>query len=326
MNELKLGGSISSALTHFTMYGLSAILEDAGFRPVRFWWTDELEPTAMLSVEAGWDEVSTAVQAHAARLVADDSWLLKRSDVVKERPVFSPRAKAPEPDTWRAYLDERRRWAPSKYLDSQFIHALGQPAWWVEKNADAGASRWEMKTRNRGSEIVLDRLVPLGRAVRARSPEQIVSGLRGDTVSDEAGSDSPTSRSATGFTTPGPTDNAVAWCALWGIVVALPLPVVGGVSDTPGVWERRRTHPTKAVLPVWIKPASVRLVRSVLSDAALVGAAMSDDASVDRGRLRDLGVAALVKFPIHKGGSTSAPERMLLTGELVPLLVGHDER
>jgi CRISPR-associated protein Csb3 len=60
------------------------------------------------------------------------------------------------------------------------IGALGEPAYWpTDRNADAGASRWEMKTRNQGAEFVGNRLVPLAQAVAARTIEQTLTGLTG---------------------------------------------------------------------------------------------------------------------------------------------------
>src|SRR5690606_8685909 len=71
--------------------------------------------------------------------------------------------------------------------------------------------------RNRGSEIVGTRLRTLAAKVADRSPQAVASGLRGTVVRDEAGNDEPDSRTPTGLAPPGPTYNALAWCALWGI-------------------------------------------------------------------------------------------------------------
>lgn len=321
MNEFKLGGSVTSALTHFMMYGLAAILEDAGHRPVRFWWTDEAEPVPMFSVDLSWGEVAEKVKRHAESQLDAGSWMMAEATGFKKaRALFSPRAQAPADEQWLAFMDQRYEAFPANLLAGRFVHALGQPAWWhAEKGTpDSGASRWEMKTRNRGEEFISGRLVHLAEAVANRDAQQVADGLAGLSRIDEAGRNSDTSRTPTGLAVPGPTDNAAAWCALWGMTVAPPIPVIGQVSDTPGVWRRRRTHPEVAALPVWAKPVSVRVVRSTLTSAVLDEVAFSPESASATDTLGARGVAALVQFPIHKGGSASAPERFLLTGHLVP--------
>src|SRR5690242_8281514 len=82
---------------------------------------------------------------------------------------------------------------------------------------DSAASRLKMQPRNIGSEFFGNRLCKLADAIAARTAAQIISGLLGDSVRDEAGSDAADSHTATGLAGPEPADNALAWCALWGI-------------------------------------------------------------------------------------------------------------
>ena len=71
------------------------------------------------------------------------------------------------------------------------------------------------------------RLRKLAESVSARKPPDVLAGLRGTLVRDEIGQDQVTSRTGTGFCNPGPVDNAVAWCALWGISQLPSTPRVG---------------------------------------------------------------------------------------------------
>lgn len=321
MSEYRLGGRVTIALTHFTMYGLAAILQDAGHRPVRFWWADENEAVPMLSVDLDWDQVAAIVNGHAQRALDTDAWLsaVVEGTSVSGRAMFSPRATSPSESEWSQYFDARQDRRPEGLLDQRMIAALGEPAWWRLADAgtpDAGASRWEMKTRNRGAEIIGDRLLPLARAVAARAPSLTAAGLAGLSVVDEAGRGSSESRSGTGFAPPGPVDNAVAWCALWGMTVVPPVRRVSAVSDTPGLAPRRVTHPTMAVLPVWTEPVSWGVVRSTVSSSEFDAAAFAVDDPVARDVLRKRGVRALVRFRVDKRGSASAPERIVLPGEV----------
>lgn len=322
MNELRLGGERTSALTHFAMFGLAAILEDAGHRPVRLWWSEERKPAPYIGVDATWDEVASCVQAHAARAAADDSWVnaTVNGTSVQGRPLYSPRASTPQMPEWPEFERQRHEAMPPGRLDRLMIAALGEPAWWrVEEanTADGGASRWEMKTRNRGQEFLGDRLALLARAVGRRSVDDVRAGLSGEALTDEVGGSADVSRTPTGLTTPRLTDNALAWCALWGLVVVPPVRHVWGFSASPGVWPRTRTHPDRAVVPMWTTPVSVWVIRTVMTsknfDAAAF-AAPSDPFA--RAALQHRGVRALMRFPVHVGGSASAPERMLLTGQL----------
>lgn len=327
MNEIVIAGSHASALPHFAGYGLAAILGAAGARPIRLRWSDAAEPR--LSVTSGFSrvEVGEAVCAHAEGAAAEDSWLNATIEAGSRAGgrLFSPRFKPPGIEEWGEIVRQRDDFFPSDLLDACMVVGLGEPSWWRQSEGgspDAGASRWEMKTRNKGQEMVADRLVPLAVELANWTPVAVVDGLEGASSSDVVGKESADSRTASGFRQPGPTDNALAWCALWGIAATRPVRRVGGMAQTPGVWPRRATHPTVAALPVWTDDVSLEVVRRVLASAAFDDAAFAVDPLV-RGaadnRLRTWGVRGVVTFPILKTGSTSAPERQILSGELRPL-------
>src|SRR5699024_1466252 len=139
----------------------------------------------------------------------------------------SPRIKAiQEPETWQELQAERlsaidEAYCPTpRWLDLAFISGLGEPAYWVADSQgkcrpDSGASSWEMKTRNRGEEFIGNRLAGLCQVVADRTPEQVLTGLTGKEPRDEIGGGNINSRTPTGLSFPAPTDNALAWCALW---------------------------------------------------------------------------------------------------------------
>src|SRR5690606_33927499 len=87
----------------------------------------------------------------------------------------------------------------TSWLDLQMMCALGEPAYWYRRpdgkpDLDRGASRWEMKTRNRGEDFVANRLAVLCQKVAERTPEAVLAGLRGDDPVDEAGKNAVDSR------------------------------------------------------------------------------------------------------------------------------------
>jgi len=216
-------GAATSALTHFALYGLAAILEDENGQSVRLCWTDEADPKPQLDAELEPGEVAAAVHRHATRCASPESWLGVRFDAGdRHLAAFSPRVATPStPSAWH-HLQETRHAgldavaAAGSELDLRMIGALGEPAYWPlehkstrgvaksEDKSDGGASRWEMKTRNRGAEFVGNRLLPLAHVVASRTIDGVRSGLVGQTIRDEAGNDKPDSRSGTGFTRPGP--------------------------------------------------------------------------------------------------------------------------
>lgn len=271
MSELTLPGSPWSFLTNFSAFGLAAILEDELGTTARVWHrtldaiTVSLDDATIMP-----EEMAAAVHRHASQRL--ESWVTLTHDHKGSKSgTMSPRLKpAGDADTWRTL--QAARWvafdgtgAPRRgWLDAMFMGALGEPAYWYinnkgENEPDRGASGWEMKTRNRGEEFVQNRLALLCAAVAQRTVQQVLDGLTGRSPKDEVGSDSPSSRTPTGLSAPAPTDNAVAWCALWGISL---FPVVhnatAGVGTSKGGGRQSMTAGVIRGLP-----QAERLVRAV---------------------------------------------------------------
>lgn len=327
MSEAKitLGGSVQSALWHFCGYGLAAMLEEAGCGDVRLWWQDSA-PARLVISGATKKEADRIVRAHAQRAMGPGHWVQARLSNGPRAGIalFSPRVKGAEDRAdWAAYLREREAAidALDSPLDEAMITSLGGPAHWREtqrdRNPDAGASRWEMKTRNRGEEFVSHRLTPLAEVVAKRGEGGISDGLTGRALVDELGGDQ--SRTPTGFTLPRETDSAVAWLALWGISWFPLAHSASRVSATACANPSQATHPTDLVLPVFSEPTLPAKWRAILRSRYLPEACFAGDVSA-RKWLIEQGVVATVQFPIRKAGSASAPERQILDGQVVVLL------
>ena len=327
MNELRLAGSATSALAHMALIGLAGILEDQGTTGVRLWWEDDTEASARIRTALDPEAIADAVHRHATRLARPDSWL--QSTALHEGTevgLFSPRIKAAtSTESWTALLTARQQRLDTgdlTVLDHRMIGAMGEPAFWLVTRADnqpdQGASRWEMKTRNRGEDFVRNRLAPLAAVVSARSPSEVLDGLTGRLMVDELGRNDRRSRTPTGLTTPQATDNALAWCALWGMAHIWLVPQSNDMSQTAGSWPRRRVHPTEFALPVFWRPVSVVKWRTVVGSRWFDRGAFIQDAT-SRAWLAEQGVAAIIRFPTQIAGSRSAPERLLLEGFVEPL-------
>ena len=343
MGELVLPGDVRVALTHTAAYGLAAILEDAGVTGVTVAWTMSLDARPIVAAPAcDAQEMARIVHAHAAGRAEADAWPAAVSTIAGSTVGrLSPRVKAPADDAaWRAFVAERRQSidrevAAVRWLDLAFIAALGEPAYWRHdrsgaRRPDEGASRWEMKTRNRGEDFVQHRLRGLAQAVKARGDVQVLDGLCGRRVEDEAGGNSSDSRSATGLAAPGPIDNALAWCGLWGLSL---LPVVHrlpGPSATAGHGVGRAPDGSRQAwfsLPVMTQPLRLARLASVLVSEELAAAAVPPEVgSTTAGGLAtrsaqrwliERGLGGLVRFPIAVFGSASAPERRALLGTVI---------
>jgi CRISPR-associated protein Csb3 len=337
MSVFHPAGSVTSALTHFALYGLAAIVEDETEHSVRLFWTDESNPKPQLDTGQEPGEIAVLVHRHATRHASPESWLAVRvNHEERDTAAFSPRIKEPStPQSWRQLQDARHAGLDGvvsslSELDMRMIGALGEPAYWpTDRNADAGASRWEMKTRNQGAEFVGNRLVPLAQSVATRTIEQTLTGLTGETVNDEAGSNKPDSRSGTGFTRPGPVDNALAWCALWGISQFTLVHHNGAQSTTAGTHvSPRRSYPSFVFIPVPTQPITLARLRTILVSRQLPKAVTDEDAedpldviAADAARkwLTERSIRALMRFPVQISGSASAPERQVLDGRVVTL-------
>lgn len=323
--NIVLAGGLRSALTHFALIGLAGILEDAGCTRVRLGWTSEAVARPTITWDG--DDAATIVKAHAADHAQENSWVqARRSD--GSTGLFSPRVKAPKTAAgWRELEAARENVLESRLtdLDALMIANLGEPGYWVVANNDCqpdrAASRWEMKTRNRGEEFIGNRLAPLARIVASRSVSSIYDGLTGASVTDESGKGKPDSRTSTGLTPPGPTDDTLAWCGLWGISGFNVIPAVSQVSATAGALPLRKLHTEKALIPIVDQMLTPAAWRALMAERA-VNDLVSEDLerrSVAASELARRGVVGACKFKVHRGGSSSAPERMILSGEYGPL-------
>lgn len=328
---ITLSGSYTSALTHFAGLGLAAILEDAGQRDVVLRWSEQAEPS--LSIDGPKSSPGELVHQHACRHSDPQSWVqqvgvVQRGAKKVEVGLFSPRIAAPEDaQAWRLFFAARRRVLDNPinrtWLDAQALQALGEPAYWQFGNKDPqfdeGATRWEMKTRNRGEDFVRNRLSTLASVVAKRDPVRIEKALTEGTVEDSAGKTD--SRTGTGLVPPGPVDDSVAWCALWGISAFRLFPRLAGVAVTPGAWPTDRVHPTMMALPMYTTALTPAKLRRVLRSEGFSDASFGRAGNVGgigsvraRERLSAMGIRGVVKFPIRKAGSSSAPERQVLSG------------
>lgn len=341
MGDLELPGDVRVALSHTAAYGLAAILEDAGAGGVSIVWTASLDARAVVSVPGtGLDDIAAAVRAHAARHAGHESWTAATAAIGgKLVGRLSPRVAAPPDEaSWLELVGLRRETIDAlvdrrAWLDASLIGALGEPAYWRfdrqgKRRPDEGASRWEMKTRNRGEDFVRHRLHPLATSVAARTIEQVRDGLTGAQVTDEVGRNASDSRTATGLASPGPVDNALAWCALWGLSL---LPAVARVSQpsaTAGYGSARGPAggPRESwfVLPVPIIPITLARLATVLvseyvASAAVTSSGPAEDLASRTAQqwLADRGIGALVRFPIGVFGSANAPERRALVGTVL---------
>ncbi|HEY6423404.1 MAG TPA: hypothetical protein VIY28_09210 [Pseudonocardiaceae bacterium] len=345
MKRFVLAGSDSRVLlSHLALFGLGAILEEAEANPY-LGWTRGMDPRPVIhGAGCAPADVAVAVRAHAAYRAEPDAWVNRTlPDKSKLRGLMSPRLTTLAiPEGWRD-LEERRNdtidevTARRAELDLRMLGALGRPAYWRmyqrQRRQDDGASRWEMQPRNQGSEFVGTRLSPLARAVADRSDVQVLDGLTGAAPIDEVGHGKADSRTPTGLAAPGPTDNALAWCALWGLS-QLPLAlrahdaaITSGHVGKPtagrfhtltwnGGWRMARLRSmlaSRQAREVAQSPVADRV------DSRGIAGVVSDESA--RRWLAARGVTAVLCFPVSRYGSDSAPERRAGLAEICRLAV-----
>ncbi len=341
MSELELPGDIRVALSHVAAYGLAAILEAAGCPDVTLRWTPSLDSRAVvIAPDRDPDDMASAVRDHARQHAGAANWTAATAEVggaVVGR--LSPRIKSPTDDAgwWelarlrRQSIDEEM--AHTRWLDLRMLGALGEPAYWRldaqgARRPDQGASRWEMKTRNHGQDFVRHRLRRLALSVADRDLAAVRDGLTGARAEDEVGNNALDSRTGTGLAGPGPVDNALAWCALWGLSRLPVVAKVGNQSESAGyLFIRRVGAPRQGWfhLPVPDRPLTLSRLGTLIASEQLVVAVRSEAAPSDAGGLgarsaREWliarGAGALVRFPVWVSGNASAPERRALLGSV----------
>lgn len=334
------GAAPTELLSHLALYGLCAILEDAG-KDVRLAWTTGMQPRPqILGVDA--TDAAIAVRAHATTHAQGQSWvnalidLPDKDGVLRARGLLSPRLPTIKtPQLWRSLQQTRHEVLDElstrgAFLDLAFLGALGEPAYWRstrkgEALQDDGASRLEMQSRNGGNEFVQTKLAPLANVVANWAPEAIAAGICGRATNDELACGRADSRTPTGLRLPGPVDNALVWCALWGIAwtqLALRTQTTAATSLHGG-------DPATGFLavPAWNSPWSPARARTVLTRASLKTLAKYGNGTADdyqrvtaaQQRLRAYGCASVVRFPIFRSANASAPERWAQLGTAIRL-------
>ncbi|WJZ03455.1 hypothetical protein [Corynebacterium freiburgense] len=350
MATLMIGDGIQSALSHFAMYGLALLCEEKWPGKARMRWTNEEKPLGELSVPDVTEEaIAELLLEYATHLAAPDAWpQVRHTYGAKKKAVelspMSPRIRAMDPiadsGDWREHQKLRHRaidvcFESADYASLQWIAALGEAAYWrcdgKSNRPDEGASRWEMKTRNRGEEFVKDRLSPMVKELSQWDVSRIFAGITGRSVDDTIGKQKVDSRTSTGLTSPAPTDVALAFAGLLGIAAFPLVHNSGGISVTPGAWHRTRLHPSRMILPVPTEPMSLARLRSILMSGELalvtdnIGSILEGTSNTAQNSLevkaamqwlRLRGVTVITVFPILKTGSSTAPERQVQRGEL----------
>lgn len=325
---------VYTLLPHMAHYGLGAILDDAGVTDLRLQWTGGPQPVPqIIAADLTGLQVDELVRRHAAAHYETSSWVRQNLSGTS-RGLMSPRLSAIGDDSAWARLQTDRHQVLDELLtqrafaELRYLNALGEPCYWShntkgERQQDDGANRLEMQPRNQGSEFVGSRLRKVAAAVAARPPGAVLAGLIGDHIIDEAGNGKSDSRTPTGFAPPGPTDNALAWCALWGLG-QFPLAArINATAKTSGHHGRSRTE--WFYVPVWTAPWTTARLRTVLASQALhVAAAAGLDTprpvepsriAAARARVAAFGVEGIIRFPVRRFGSDSAPERRAMRGE-----------
>lgn len=343
-NNISLAGDVSSALSHFALAGLAQVARKISRRPVYISWTKRAVSTPQLIVDDVTLEDIAAELINVASTWSGGWTSVTHTYGAGEFSPFSPRFKpidvAKHPEDWQSHQAARKEamdklGVENDYLALRLIHGLGEAAYWRfdKKNPrpDHGASRWEMKTRNKGQEFIKDRFQLLAKEVAGWEMQRVVDGLTGRALQDVIGKNSETSRSSSGFTPPGPTDNALALAAILGISVFPVFHRMHKISITPCAFPDTKLHPDFMVLPVPLTPITVERYENIIVSGSLAkivaenGAARGrpradSNADSDNGdaheQLKVLGVPACAIFKVNLGGSSSAPERYIEEGRV----------
>ncbi|MCI1984817.1 MAG: hypothetical protein LKJ47_08665 [Bifidobacteriaceae bacterium] len=329
---------VDEAFSHLFLLGLASILEDAdktSARTCSLQWVNRMQAELRTNDDTPLTltECSETVLRHAQRW-NDSEWL---------SPALSARQKVAEKLADREAWERLQRGREAAIdmlqtpLDRRYIGALGEPSYWsgsLESNGystDNGASRWEMVTRNRGQEFMGGRLRPLAAAVSQRSVEAVESGLSGKTVTDEVGHDSAESRTPTGLRRPSRTDNAQAWCALFGVsAFSLGRTTTNTKSTTSAMFQLHGQF-RFATLPLWKDFWTLEKYRAVARSASLMAFGISQISTTAakqsfltpesaHAHLSEEGVIGIELFSQYVSGNKSAPERWMEKGRFVSLL------
>jgi len=329
MNDTILGGDPRRLITHLALYGLAAICADAGHTDLRLSWTAGMTPRPRLTIDR--DLVGPIVRTHAATR----GWTQQTINLAgKSRGLMSPRLTTIADDEGWRDLQNRRHivldalTTARAHGDLYLLRALGEPCYWRADPRtgrilqDEAANRLEMQPRNNGAEFIGTRLSKIAKFVADRTPAEILDGLLGNHVRDEFSKNAHDGRSATGLDAPGPVDNAIVWCALWGISqTALALQTTRAALTSASIRIEQSEH---LFVPLWHAPWHPARLRTILASRQLNEAATAflRNEPLDttpRHWLTARGVTAVITFPVTIHGSDKAPERRTGTGTLHPL-------
>ncbi|MDO5645264.1 MAG: hypothetical protein Q4G21_06210 [Dermabacter sp.] len=331
--DITFTGPSSILLSHMALLGAASILDDAlGPGNALCRWTDTADAVPMLRVERDSPEdVGAIIREHASRHAdGADGWMQAKSEAAQSH--FAVRAKVPSTDdAWTEYLAQRNHVAAGlRGLESDMTLALGERAWWLQATGDKkrfyeGASPWEMRTRNKGMEVITNGLLPLATAVAARESAQVIDGLTGEYLNDDVGKNSPDSRTSLGLGPLGPTDSARAWCGLWGMS-AMPMWHHRAARSTASAFvPGHRDRQARLLMPVptgWVTVARWRSVLrsshlTILGEAEKQGRISEPEAVAARERLEDAGFPVVLSFPVSVSENPSSPERRALEAEVL---------
>jgi CRISPR-associated protein Csb3 len=332
------------AFDHLVAYGAAAIAQNSGVQSIRLGWTDSVESRLdMFGIE--WPDLATLVKRHATRHASPDSWVGADGEIrpeLKADPkkrntvqsaLFSPRVTGMNDQGISHWRDLRAKAldglsGPLDLLDFLMIGSLGEPSYWSEnygqRQQDYGASRWEMKTRNKGEEFVGNRLRKLAATVKSMPIANVEAGLRGDEIFDVAGKSAGDSRTPTGLKAPQATDNARAWCALWGLSVMSVTHHRNQNTASLTTGHTGRHSSGYFYLPVMIRPWPLARLQTVLRSCELSAVADADlpesqasagDLLVSWNWLGARGVAEVIRFPVHRTNNANAPEKWIERGK-----------
>ena len=351
MSTITLAGDYTSALTHFAQYGLASLAEQHHPQGVTLGWSREAVPKAQLTVE-GADAHTLAGYLHelAKQLSKMESWVqICNTYGAKSVSPFSPRvSKMSSPSDWKRHQKIRQDMIDKltqekDYLSLCWISSLGEASYWFSEKTrkdkknyqDSGASRWEMADRGSGREFVHYRLRRMCEEVATWPIEMITNGIIGIEVNDTIGKNAPDSWTATGFTTPRPTDVSLVLSAMIGMSWFPVVHNVNGLSVTPGAWPSNDVAPENLVLPLSIeniKPARLRTVLRSRVFAAIINHVCYEESETgvsgdketfkaygSREQLKAHGMEAVVRFPVKTVRTKSNAYRFIQEGEPVLL-------
>jgi len=328
-------------LTHMAAYGFAAIVEASTEMPPTLSWTSGMKPRLCIEHEL-LDAQGMAEQIckHAKRLsnktVSSHGEPWPHQKWGAKKGLMDPRiSKVEQQGQWKD-LQRRRHEVldtlvkdDDAWLDLRLLWSLGEPCYWRSAKDGDAASRLDLQPRNGGVEIVGARIAPLAPLVSERGPEEIVNAFCGadpkDTIGKDQGSNS---LSAVGFRGRGPVDDAVSWCAIWGISQ---FALNQALHDTTTASCMIHNRQEWVCVPVWDGEWTPARLRTIFASPQLRATAQAylskgdangsgDAVGFDRVNwLLARGVKALILFQLKANTNSKAGERHAQRGIICDL-------